>query len=139
MNGLCGFTVHVVPAQSKEKSVRNKLIPFKQDETDADITPQRQGTEGDVTRPKFGFKTHTHPPPFQRPFPLKLEANYNNQASLKVFIRWREARLHRVQICVPVILPDYTIHRRNTGGDTKKEEERERESARSCRMKIRIN
>lgn len=122
--------MHVVPAQSKEKSVWNKLIPFKQDETDADITPQRQGTEGDVTRPKFGFKTHMSPPPpppFERPFPLKLPANYNNQASLKVFIRWREARLHRVQICVPVILPDYMIHRRNTGGDTEKERERENE------------
>ncbi len=133
VNGLCGFTVCVVPAQAKEKSLWNKLILFKRDATDADITSQRQGTEGDVSRPKFGFKTHTRPlaPPFPRPFLLKLEANYNNQASLKVFIRWKEARLHRVQICVPVILPAYTIHRSNTGGDTERERERERESRRA--------
>ncbi len=150
MNGLCECTVRVVPAQAKAKSLWNKLILFKRDATDADITLQRQGTEGDVTRPKFGFKTHMRPlaPPFLLPFLLKLEANYNNQASLRVFIRWKEVRLHRVQICVPVILPDYTIHRSNTGGDAERareresEREREREREReqkSCGMKIWIN
>lgn len=73
VNGLCVFSKSVVPARAKEKSMWNKLIPFKRDTTDADITLQRQGTEGDVTRLKFGFKTHTRTPrpSFSAAFPFE--------------------------------------------------------------------
>jgi len=67
VNGLCGFSVHVVPAQSKEKSVWNKLIPFKQDETDADITPK--GREQRVmSHIQSQDSKHTCTPPSPLPF-----------------------------------------------------------------------